>query len=140
MYRADGAVAVPDVVGLAQATAESSIVAAGLVVGTVSTNYSPTVPSGDVISQTPTGGAQVSSGSSVDIEVSLGPDAVSVPNVVGLAQATAESSIVAAGLVVGTVSTNYSPTVQLAAHRLPPVHPLISKFRLDQPRYPYRTL
>jgi beta-lactam-binding protein with PASTA domain len=104
-------VTVPNVVGQAQATAESSIVAAGLVVGTVTTNNSPTVPAGDVISQNPAGGAQVSSGSSVDIVVSLGAASVSVPNVVGQAQATAESSIVAAGLVVGTVSTNYSPTV-----------------------------
>ncbi|MHC5155609.1 MAG: PASTA domain-containing protein [Planctomycetota bacterium] len=51
-------VSVPNVVGLAQATAESSITGAGLVVGTVSTNYSPTVPNGDVISQTPTGGTR----------------------------------------------------------------------------------
>jgi hypothetical protein len=104
-------VTVPNVVGQAQATAESSIVAAGLVVGTVTTNNSPTVPAGDVISQNPAGGAQVSSGSSVDIVVSLGAASVSVPNVVGQAQATAQSNITGAGLVVGTVTTAYSSTV-----------------------------
>ncbi|MCK4960384.1 MAG: PASTA domain-containing protein, partial [Planctomycetes bacterium] len=102
---------VPDVVGLAQATAESDIVAAGLVVGTVTTAYSGSVPAGDVISQNPTGGSSVASGSSVDIEVSLGVEMVAVPDVVGQAQATAESDIVAAGLVVGTVTTAYSGSV-----------------------------
>ncbi|MCK5565916.1 MAG: PASTA domain-containing protein, partial [Planctomycetes bacterium] len=106
-----GNVNVPDVVGLAQATAESDIVAAGLVVGTVTTAYSGSVPAGDVISQNPTGGSSVAPGSSVDIEVSLGVEMVAVPDVVGQAQATAESNIVAAGLVVGTVTTAYSGSV-----------------------------
>ncbi|RLB79228.1 MAG: hypothetical protein DRH17_14110, partial [Deltaproteobacteria bacterium] len=102
---------VPDVTGQAQATAESNIVAANLVVGTVTTSYSFVVPAGDVISQNPTGGASVPPGTSVDIEVSLGVEMVTVPDVVGLAQATAESDIVAVGLVVGTVTTSYSETV-----------------------------
>ncbi|MCK4959530.1 MAG: PASTA domain-containing protein, partial [Planctomycetes bacterium] len=102
---------VPDVVGLAQATAESDIVAAGLVVGTVTTAYSGSVPAGDVISQNPVGSTSVEIGSSVDIEVSLGLAPVTVPDVVGLSQATAESDIVTAGLVVGTVTTESSETV-----------------------------
>ena len=104
-------VAVPDVVGLAQATAEANIVAAGLVVGTVTTDFSDTVPAGDVISQNPTGGTNVALGTAVDLVVSLGQQTVAVPDVVGLAQATAEANIVAAGLVVGTVTTDFSDTV-----------------------------
>ena len=104
-------VTVPDVVGQAQATAESNIITAGLVVGTVTTSYSGSVPAGDVISQNPTGGSSVPPGSSVDIEVSLGIQMVTVPDVVGQAQATAESNIIAAGLVVGTVTTSYSGSV-----------------------------
>ena len=65
-------VAVPDVVGFVQADAESAIVGAGLVVGTVSTLNSDTVPAGDVISQTPLAGANVNQGTAVDIVVSLG--------------------------------------------------------------------
>ncbi|MCK5566026.1 MAG: PASTA domain-containing protein, partial [Planctomycetes bacterium] len=103
-------VTIPDVTGQAQATAESNIVAAGLIVGTVSTSYSFVVPAGDVISQNPTGGASVPPGTSVDIEVSLGVEMVTVPDVVGLAQATAEGNIVAASLVA-SVTTAYSPTV-----------------------------
>ncbi len=102
---------VPNVVGLAQATAESSIVAANLVVGTVTSQNDAVVPAGDVISQSPIGTTSVAEGSSVDLVISLGPVMTKVPNVVGLAQATAESSIVAANLVVGTVTTQYSETV-----------------------------
>ena len=105
-------VAVPVVVGLTQAAAESAITGATLTVGTVTTDYSPTVPSGDVISQNPLGGVNVNVGSSVDLVVSLGPPpTVNVPDVVGLAQAAAESAIAGATLTVGTVTTSYSPTV-----------------------------
>ncbi len=104
-------VTVPDVVGLAQAAAESAIVAAGLVVGTISTANSSTVPAGDVISQNPLAGASVAAGSAVDLVVSLGPALVTVPDVVGLAQAAAESAIVAAGLTVGIITTQNSAVV-----------------------------
>ena len=104
-------VATPNVVGLAQANAESAIVAAGLIVGTVTTANDATVPAGDVISQSPAAGVVVSLGSAVDLVVSLGPVTVATPDVVGLAQADAESAIVAAGLVVGTVTTASSNTV-----------------------------
>lgn len=65
-------VIVPDVVGLDQAGAESAIESALLVVGTVSTVSSDSVPAGNVISQSPSGGSTVTSGTSVDLTVSLG--------------------------------------------------------------------
>jgi YVTN family beta-propeller protein len=103
---------VPNVVGQPQATAESNIVAAGLTVGAVTTANSDTVPSGNVISQSPTDcSACADAGSPVDLVVSLGPVPVDVPNVVGQPQATAESNIVAAGLTVGTTTTQTSTTV-----------------------------
>ncbi|WP_158279859.1 Ig-like domain-containing protein [Coraliomargarita sinensis] len=64
---------VPDVVGLAQTTAESDIVAANLVVGTVNNIYDELVPGGDVISQDPIGGSSIPGQSPVDLVVSLGP-------------------------------------------------------------------
>ncbi|MEM7281353.1 MAG: PASTA domain-containing protein, partial [Pseudomonadota bacterium] len=100
--------ATPDVVGLDQATAESTITGAGLVVGTVTTQTDPAVPAGEVISQDPTAGTVVVLGTAVDLVVSSGAAPVSVPDVVGQAQATAESNIVAANLVVGTVTTQQS--------------------------------
>lgn len=66
-------VTVPDVVGLSQAQGTSDIEAEGLVVA-VETAYSSTVPAGDIISQVPTAGSSVLSGSTVTITVSLGPE------------------------------------------------------------------
>jgi hypothetical protein len=64
---------VPDVVGLAQAAAETAITGAGLDVGTVTTENSDTVAAGDVISQDPVAGTSVPVGSAVDLVVSSGP-------------------------------------------------------------------
>ncbi|MEM9171660.1 MAG: PASTA domain-containing protein, partial [Pseudomonadota bacterium] len=102
---------VPNVVGLSQALATTNITNAGLVVGTVSTQSSNTVPDGDVISQNPASGTSVAAGSSVDLVVSSGPASVTVPNVVGLSQAQASADLTALGLVVGTVSNQSSATV-----------------------------
>jgi hypothetical protein len=67
-------VQVPDVVGMAQADAESTITsAAGLAVGTISDAHSDTVPEGHVISQDPAAGTWVYSGSAVDLVISAGP-------------------------------------------------------------------
>ena len=65
-------VSVPNVVGMTQANATSAITTAGLVVGTVTTATSSTVASGSVISQTPTSGTSVNSGSAVSLVVSSG--------------------------------------------------------------------
>ena len=58
-----GQVAVPNVVGETQAAATAAITSAGLVLGTVTTQSSSTVPSGSVISQSPAAGTQVNAGS-----------------------------------------------------------------------------
>jgi hypothetical protein len=66
-------VAVPNVVGDTQAAATTAITGARLVVGTVTTQASSTVPSGDVISESPSAGTSVNSGSAVNLVVSTGP-------------------------------------------------------------------
>jgi hypothetical protein len=63
-------VAVPNVVGQTQAAATTAITGAGLVVGTVTTAASNTVPSGSVISESPVAGTMVNSGSAVNLVVS----------------------------------------------------------------------
>jgi beta-lactam-binding protein with PASTA domain len=95
---------VPNVVGQALATAESNIVAAGLVTGTVTTQFSLTVPGGDIISQSPVGGVGAMVGSSVNLVESSGPGSGTVPDVINLSIALAEAAIIAAGFTVGTVS------------------------------------
>lgn len=67
-------VTVPNVVGMAQATAESAITSAGLNVGSVTTAASASVPAGDVISQSPAGGSGIPHGSSVNFVVSSGSE------------------------------------------------------------------
>ena len=72
MFCQSPTVSVPDVVGLTQAAATSAITGAGLVVGTVTTASSSTVPSGRVVSQTPAAGTSVANGSAVNLVVSSG--------------------------------------------------------------------
>jgi hypothetical protein len=102
---------VPEVTGLAQATATSDLAAVNLVAGTITNQASSTVPAGNVISQNPPVGTTLAVGSGVDLVVSLGTATVTVPAVTGLAQTTAQSSIVAANLVVGTITNENSSTV-----------------------------
>ena len=101
-------VTVPNVVGFAEADAIAAIEAVGLVVSESFEN-SDTVAAGDVISQTPAGGAEVADGSTVSLVISLGPLAppalIAVPNVVGDTYSTAVTTIDNAGLTVGNVST-----------------------------------
>ncbi len=102
---------VPDVVGLTEAAADSAILAATLVTGTVTEEYSETVPVGLVISQNPNAGDTVGESTAVDYVVSLGPEPATVPDIFGLTEAAANSAITSASLVVGTVTSAYSSTV-----------------------------
>ena len=104
-------VAVPNVVGDTQAAATTAITAAGLTLGTVTTQSSSTVTSGNVISENPAAAASVTKGSAVALVVSSGPAMVVVPNVVGNSQAAATTAITAAGLTLGTVTMQSSSTV-----------------------------
>ncbi len=91
--------AVPNVVGLTQAAAQTAITTAGLTVGTVTTSNSATVGIGNVISQNPAAGDNIASGSAVALVVSLGAQ---VPNVVGSLKTNAQTALTTAGLTVGS--------------------------------------
>ncbi|NLV41620.1 MAG: PASTA domain-containing protein [Candidatus Hydrogenedentes bacterium] len=73
-------VPVPYVVGIPQAQAEAAIAAARLAVGSVSVQFSVSVPEGSVISQDPVGGTEVAPGTEVHLVVCGKP---TIPNVVG---------------------------------------------------------
>ena len=64
-------VTVPNVVGMTQTNAESAIIAVGLIIGTITTANSETVPPGNVISQNPAEGLSVIQGSPVSLVISL---------------------------------------------------------------------
>jgi hypothetical protein len=106
-------VVVPDVVDLPQATAEADILAAGLVVGTITTASHPSIVAGNVISQNPIAGTTVFAGTAVDLVISTGPGIVliDVPDVTGQTQAAAEAAILAANLTVGNITTASDPVV-----------------------------
>lgn len=72
-------VTVPYVVGMAQADAESTIAGARLIIGTVTTKHSVSVPAGHVISQKPVAGMSVAAGSAVSLMLSLGPEPNQAP-------------------------------------------------------------
>lgn len=103
-------VATPAVVGLQQAQAQAQIVQAGLVPGAVTFASSTTVPAGQVLAQAPAAGVRAPLGTAVALTVSIGTN-VPVPTLTNLTQAEAEAAIVAAGLVVGNVSTANSNTI-----------------------------
>jgi Ca2+-binding RTX toxin-like protein len=103
-------VTVPAVIGLTQAGATLAITNAGLGVA-VATANSATVPSGNVISQTPAADSLALPGSVVGLVVSIGPALVNVPNVVGSTQAAASAVISGAGLGVGITNANSTTIV-----------------------------
>lgn len=67
-------VAVPGVTGLTEDAARSAIQNVGLAVGNVSSAYSDSVASGQIISQSPVADTAVDSGTAVDFVVSMGAE------------------------------------------------------------------
>jgi beta-lactam-binding protein with PASTA domain len=102
---------VPNVVGMTESAAGSSITSAGLVVGTKTSQCSATVAVGKVISQSPSAGTSVASGSAVNLTISSGPCQATIPNVAGMTESAAGSAITSAGLIVGTKTSQCSATV-----------------------------
>lgn len=98
-------VSVPNVTGQTEANAQAALKDAGLTAQMTNGN-SKTVPKGSVISQAPSAGEQVPTGTSVGITVSQGPGNVAVPGVVGQTQSQAQSTLKSAGLGSQVVTNN----------------------------------
>ena len=101
-------VAVPSVVGTGStyASAAAALTAAGFV--PVETKlYSSSVPATEVVATVPGVGTVLPYGSQVTIQISLGPQPVIVPLLIGSSPLAAESELRARGLVVGGP---YGPT------------------------------
>ena len=102
-------VEVPSVEGLPRDEAVSRLEAAGF--GTeVRTRKSADNEAGNVLSQSPVGGARAEEGSTVTLTVGAGASTVAVPEVVGLGYADAEAELVGAGLAVGDTYDVFSDT------------------------------
>ncbi|MGQ4507921.1 Stk1 family PASTA domain-containing Ser/Thr kinase [Dermabacteraceae bacterium P13115] len=100
---------VPKVVGSAESAARSAIEERGLSVKTVSA-HSASVPKGAVIAQKPADGT-LFKGDSVQITVSLGPEYVSVPAVIGKRTDEAKAELEKAGLAVKVEGVGGFPPV-----------------------------
>lgn len=100
----------PAMAGMSQADAIGAAQQADLTVN-VEQQYSDDVAAGVVISTDPTAGTRVERRAQIDTVVSAGPQTYAMPNVVGLSQDAASSALVGAHLAVGSVTGEYSDTV-----------------------------
>ena len=69
----------PALVGLSEQQAVSKLTFQHLEIGDVTSEYHPTIPAGEVMDQYPTEGTQVSEGTKVNLQISLGPDPSTIP-------------------------------------------------------------
>jgi beta-lactam-binding protein with PASTA domain len=106
---------VPNVVGMLRANAESQALAAGLSLGGVTEAYHGTIPAGIVLTQNPAAGTQVLPGTAISFVISRGPEPVAIPNVVGMTQELAQSTITSAGFAVGAVTESFSISIPVGA-------------------------
>lgn len=104
-------VVTPNVVGGAQAAAVAAMKAAGLSFGSEITVASSSVAAGNVVSQNPPAGTQVTPGSLYSLVIaSATPAAALTPNLIGAPYSTAATTIAAAGLNLGLVTQAVSLT------------------------------
>lgn len=115
--------AVPNFQGLAPAQAEQVALTNGLLLSREDRFYSTEIPAGRIVSQEPPAGTKVRRGWRVRVAESLGPQRVTIPNVVGDSERAAEINLQRRGLEVGSVSTISSPELgqdQIIAQSPPP--------------------
>ena len=104
MSSGPGPVAVPDVFSFDVDQARQVMDAAGLRVGGIDSIPSSSEP-GLIIGTRPAIGSNREPGSAIDLLVSKGPADIRVPDVMGLKQEDARQRLEAAGLRIGTVTT-----------------------------------
>lgn len=100
-----------NVMGKSQADAQNALSAIGILCN-VTSDYSDTVPEGQVISQSVAEGKWIDKGTTITITVSLGKkiEQVQMVKVIGMTQTNAQNALSELGLTY-SVSTEYSDTV-----------------------------
>src|SRR5206468_8026852 len=104
-------VTVPGVIGQSQGSATAELSNAGFNVA-ASTQTSSTATPGDVIAQSPGGGASVPPGSTVTIVVAQAPPKANVPDVTGQKESAARSALSAAGFGVSVQTQDVTNPAQ----------------------------
>lgn len=101
---------VPDVTGYSEDKARQTLEALKFSVS-IKEDNSDDVPAGQVIMTDPAAGAEAKEGDTITVVMSKGPEQVSVPNVVGMAQKKATATLAGQNLKVNVV-TEYSDSVE----------------------------
>ena len=102
--------AVPTLQGLSRQAAVQALEAAGLTAGPVTEAFSPTIPTGEVVSSTPTVSTRVRPRTVVSLVLSRGVELLPVPDVQGRTQDDAARALAAAGFRTA-VTTAFSDTL-----------------------------
>ena len=97
LFVSNGNVKVPNVVGMTCSDATNTLSASNLQ-GSCTNTPSDTVPTGQVISQSPAAGSGAPQGSTVSLQVSSGPSQVQVPDVTNMDYPTAKQTLQGDGL------------------------------------------
>ena len=109
----EGTAEVPDVVNRLRADAAALIEAAGLEVGQVTFEASPVVPEDTVIAQDPAPGEIVEQGTRVDLVVSAGVDAITVPDVTEQTEEQALFTLQQAGFDLAEIVIERRPHAEI---------------------------
>ncbi len=114
-------VEVPDLKGMTPDAARQELVRLGLVAGTADGINTNDVEKGLIADQSPKAGTKLEKGSTVNLQISLGPDLIDVPDVTGLTRGTAFKKLQDVGFSIDLNEANsdtvpsgsvisYSPT------------------------------
>jgi beta-lactam-binding protein with PASTA domain len=123
-------VAIPDLAGLTVAQASESALHNGLDLNIENKFYSRTVPAGRILSQAPAAGSRVRRGWQVRVTESLGPQQVTIPDVVGEPVREASLDLRKASLDLGTLAHLDAPgDTDMVLSQTPP-----PDAGVDQPR------
>ncbi len=116
-------VKVPNLIGMTPAQAERACYGAGFPMAVENRFYSNQVAEGRIMSQAPPAGATVRRGWRIRVAESLGPQRVSIPDLVGESGRAAEINLRRRGLELGTVALIHVPDLppdQVVAQDPPP--------------------
>ena len=100
---------VPKIVGMTPQNAEAALEANGLVLDRSDRFYSAEVPAGRIVSQVPSPGEVVRRGWHVRVAESMGPQRVTIPDLTGDSERSAEINIRRRGLEMGTMAVATIP-------------------------------
>ncbi len=102
---------VPDLTGAPLDSAQVVLQALGLRLTRAGESPDPTVPSGRIVRTDPPAGSYVKTDRLVSVVVSLGPELVTVPSIVGVDLQQARLQITNAGLAPGHIGYGYSEAI-----------------------------